>query len=184
VHNLISVYITVTVLIENTCFLQTWYTIPKEQRIQLYTDPRKQHIAYTIFYGCVYANGVGTVYSVCIYSSKANRPSLVHKTLYTNGMRHRRHRHTYWRCPPKTRCSPAGQDRSETSTPHHRKKGNTPYIHLNIPGQQSAHNTSTMCTRLIRLDYRCQMNEISSWPYIKNIVYLLTLVIVIWWWPQ
>jgi len=28
------------------------------------------------------------------------------------------------------------------------------------------------------------MNEISSSPYIKHIVYLLTLVIVIWWWPQ
>ena len=25
----------------------------------------------------------------------------------------------------------------------------------NIPGQQPAHSTSTMCTRLIRLDYRC-----------------------------
>ena len=58
--------ITVTVLIENTCFLQTWYTIPKEQRIQVYTDPRKQHIAYTIFYGCVHAKGVEQ-FIVCVY---------------------------------------------------------------------------------------------------------------------
>jgi hypothetical protein len=51
-------------------------------------------------------------------------------------------------------------------------------IHRNILGQHSAHSTSTMCTRLIRLDYRCYMNEIPSSPYIKHNVYLLTLVIV------
>jgi len=51
-------------------------------------------------------------------------------------------------------------------------------IHLNIPGQQSAHSTSNMCTRLIRLGYRCQMTVISLSPYIKHTVYLLTLVIV------
>jgi hypothetical protein len=75
------------------------------------------------------------------------------------------------------RCSPAGQDRSETHTLP-QKKGNTHHIHLNIPGQQSAHSTSIMCTGLIRLDYRCYMNEISSSPYIKHVVYLLILVTV------
>jgi len=48
-----------------------------------------------------------TYYIVFIYISKAYWPLLVRKTLYTNGMQHRRHRHTYWRCPPRRRHSPA-----------------------------------------------------------------------------
>jgi hypothetical protein len=59
-------------------FSTTWYTILKERRTQVYTDPRKQHIAYTIFCGCEHANGVEQ-FKVWIYSPGANRPLLEHK---------------------------------------------------------------------------------------------------------
>jgi len=39
-QNLISVYITATVIIVYTCFLQTVYTNPKEQRKEISTNPR------------------------------------------------------------------------------------------------------------------------------------------------
>jgi len=43
---------------ENTSFLQLEIPFLIERRTRVYTDPRKQHIAYNIFCGCERANGV------------------------------------------------------------------------------------------------------------------------------